>query len=98
MAILIYGALGSPGSHVKPQSEHLAPASGLCALKLDFIGKSEHLADDWAAFLQDCQGSQPKPAEQWDNEESRAMKEFMSLAQAERPVVEQTFLDAMSQA
>eukprot|EP00435_Cladocopium_sp_Y103_P035635 s1111_g9.t1 len=62
------------GNHVKPQSEHLAPVSAQCALKLDFIGKSEHLSEDWRTFFeaQHC-ASEPQSAAQ-----------LVSAAQAER--------------
>eukprot|EP00434_Breviolum_minutum_P032025 symbB.v1.2.028321.t1/scaffold2879.1/size76250/3 len=37
--------------HVKPQSEFLAPFSTSCGLRMDFIGKTEDLANDWQRFL-----------------------------------------------
>lgn len=61
-------------SHVKPQSEHLAPVSGDCALKLDFIGKSERFEEDWIAFFQAQRcASEPRPPAQ-----------LVSAAQAKR--------------
>ena len=59
---------------MKPQSEHLAPVSGDCALKLDFIGKSERFEEDWIAFFQAQRcASEPRPPAQ-----------LVSAAQAKR--------------
>lgn len=54
-------------SHMKPQSEHLAPVSGDCALKLDFIGKSERFEEDWMAFSQ-AQGCASESSEPRDSQ------------------------------
>jgi len=54
-------------SHMKPQSEHLAPVSGDCTLKLDFIGKSERFEEDWMAFSQ-AQGCASESSEPRDSQ------------------------------
>lgn len=78
---------------MKPQSEHLAPLSRDCALKVDFIGKVEHFATDFKHFLEtevspNCDplfGGMQMNEETW-GKESRAMREFVSLTQSERRV------------
>lgn len=81
---------------MKPQSEHLAPLSRDCALKVDFIGKVEHFASDFKHFLETQVGTPvcgPVFGGMQMNEEmvdrsneSRAMREFVSLAQSERRI------------
>mmetsp|Transcript_37112 Transcript_37112/g.75809 ORF Transcript_37112/g.75809 Transcript_37112/m.75809 type:complete len:384 (-) Transcript_37112:49-1200(-) len=41
--------------HVKPQSEYFAPFSPNCGLPIDFIGKTEHILDDWKRFMESKQ-------------------------------------------
>ena len=50
---------------MKPQSEHLAPVSGDCTLKLDVIGKSARVEEDWMAFSQapGCASESSEPRE-----------------------------------
>eukprot|EP00435_Cladocopium_sp_Y103_P024637 s1118_g6.t1 len=38
--------------HVKPQSEYFAPFSPGCRLPIDFVGKVEHLSEDWRTLLE----------------------------------------------
>lgn len=79
-------------SQVKPQSEHLAPLSRECALKMDFIGKVEHFATDFKHFLE-TELATPvcgplfggmQMNEEMVSNESRAMREFVNLAQSKR--------------
>ena len=78
---------------MKPQSEHLAPLSRDCALKVDFIGKVEQFATDFKHFLQtevspNCGplfGGMQMNEEMWSNE-SRAMREFGSVTHSKRRI------------
>lgn len=41
--------------HVKPQSEYFAPFSSTCGLPIDFVGKTEHILEDWKRFMESKQ-------------------------------------------
>lgn len=47
--------------HVRPQIEFLAPSPDSCPFHMDFIGRTEHITEDWAKFMesQKCSGAPP---------------------------------------